>query len=419
MADIPQIRVEEIMTPADKVLKVEPSEKVSRAIGMLTENNIHNVVVMHRQKYQGIFGHQQLIRLQNIDPKLTKVEHFVFRPTKIPKGTTLVDAAEAMFKNNCRILPVFDGERLAGILSERDIVTAALRLGHLKGKKVRELMTPDPYTVKESDKIGTALAIMRDFRVSRLPVVDKNGRVAGVLESFDAIRKIVERVAPESYRPAYYGYSPGSGVVVEQLPLHGIPVRDIMNNKPVLASESDDLEKKIRDANLLGESTIIAVNEKAEPTGIIAPRDIVEWVAGLKKPAGLYMQISGWDPSIAGGFAEAQLDRLIKETAQKLSKILVIRDFRVHFKTYHETFEKVRYTLRARLYTDYGLIAASRSGYDLIAVANELFDLLEKQLIDREKRHRDVFRERQRRTKLFSRGRRVTPKGRKVKRYRG
>ena len=402
MVNLTGMKVADIMTPREKIVAVQKNENIGAAIGQLLNEGLHNVVVFDGQKYIGVFGHKQLVKLQNIPRELSKVEHFVFRPTKILKNSTLTEAAYTMYRNNCDILPIFEGEKFLGVISERDVLRAVIKTEELQHKRVSEIMTPDPYCVKENDKIATALAMMRDFRVSRLPVLNKKGQVSGLLESFEAIKRIVLKETPES-RIHFYGYKSGPGVG-EELPVYKVPVRELMNSHPVLAAPEDFFVKKVEEMEGLNESTIIVINKAGEPLGLIAPRDIVEWVSSFKSLPGVYMQISGFDPSIVGEFAESQLHRMIEETLQKLAAIVKIREFAVHFKTYHETFDRFRYSLRVRVYTDYGLFVEARHGYDIIAVANELFDGIERQVIEYEKKHRDITREKERHTKISKKG---------------
>lgn len=392
------IKAKDIMTPRAQLRTLQKNDSISSAIGAMEEERIHNVAVLDRDTFIGFFGHQQLVKLQNVAPNSTKLEHFVYKTQGIGKDTNIVDIAWIMYKNNHKILPVLEKDELLGVVSERDVLDALSKSKELRGKMVGDLMSPSPYCVKENDQLSTALAIMRDYRVSRLPVLDGKGKVSGVLESFEAIRRIVFKETPES-RLTYYGYTSGPGVG-EQLPVYSAPVKELMNKNPILARRDDLLVDKVAEMKNIDESTIIIVDEEGDVVGILAPRDIIEWLAASKKQEGVYMQISGWDPSLVGDFAEAQMDRLLKESIQKLSEIVRIQRISVHFKPYHETFDRIRFSLRARVVTDYGLFVASRHGYDIIKVADELFRALEREIIEHEKKHRDVRMKMERKTKM-------------------
>jgi CBS domain-containing protein len=96
--------------------------------------------------------------------------------------TTLRDAARKMKDFNIGSLPVCEGRRVVGILTDRDIVVRGLAAGlDLAVTPVNEIMTRDPVTVRETSYLGEAEWIMREQQLRRLPVVDDKGNLVGYL----------------------------------------------------------------------------------------------------------------------------------------------------------------------------------------------------------------------------------------------
>ncbi|RME64101.1 MAG: CBS domain-containing protein [Caldilineae bacterium] len=73
------------------------------------------------------------------------------------------------------------GERLVGILTERDIARHILELPGLLDASVSTLMTPDPVTVGPDTPAADALRLMQERHFRNLPVVDAQGRILGVM----------------------------------------------------------------------------------------------------------------------------------------------------------------------------------------------------------------------------------------------
>jgi CBS domain-containing protein len=110
--------------------------------------------------------------------------------------TTLQEAARMMEVANCGVLPVLDEEeRVIGIVTDRDI---CLSLGREfswshSHTPVYEIMTEDVHCVNESENLTSALKKMRVNFIGRLPVVDKCGRVKGMLSIHDLfVRTLLE-----------------------------------------------------------------------------------------------------------------------------------------------------------------------------------------------------------------------------------
>jgi len=109
----------------------------------------------------------------------------------IDPEATLESAMRMMVEHNVGVLPVSDGKRLVGILSERDFLRRVLYRGVSLQATVRDVMTERIFTVQSSDSIERCMEMMTEQRVRHLPVVDA-GRLVGVLSIRDVVRVTVE-----------------------------------------------------------------------------------------------------------------------------------------------------------------------------------------------------------------------------------
>jgi CBS domain-containing protein len=110
-----------------------------------------------------------------------------YRAHTISAFETVQHAAQVMRANVIGCLPVVDGGRLVGMLTDRDLVVRGLARGEPPWElRVREVMTPDPLVCTPEEPIERAVARMIDGRVRRLVVVDGHG-VAGVLSLDDLV----------------------------------------------------------------------------------------------------------------------------------------------------------------------------------------------------------------------------------------
>jgi CBS domain-containing protein len=103
--------------------------------------------------------------------------------------TNLGSATELMWNANCGFLPVeaADG-KVIGVITDRDICVALGTRNRLPGDiVVGEVMTGKLYSCAPEDDIHQALQSMEEGRVRRLPVIAKNGTLAGVISMDDAL----------------------------------------------------------------------------------------------------------------------------------------------------------------------------------------------------------------------------------------
>ena len=112
--------------------------------------------------------------------------HFVSPETK------LIDVLQIMADEDIGSLLVMDGERLAGIISERDFVRKIVEKGECPlYRPVSEMMTRKVITVTPSDKIQQCMILMSEKRIRHLPVVE-NEKPVGMVSIGDVIKAILE-----------------------------------------------------------------------------------------------------------------------------------------------------------------------------------------------------------------------------------
>ena len=102
-------------------------------------------------------------------------------------NASLADAAKMMWENDCGILPVLkDGKEIVGLITDRDIcMGAAMRDRNPAGISVEEVITGAVYSLAPDDDVHQALETMQQHKVRRLPVVDADGQLQGMLSMND------------------------------------------------------------------------------------------------------------------------------------------------------------------------------------------------------------------------------------------
>lgn len=119
--------------------------------------------------------------------------------TSVRADQTLADAAQLMWDRDCGVLPVLqeNGERVVGMLTDRDICMATWSRGSAPGQiRVSDAMSQGVVCCAEQDSILRAESLMQSNQVRRLPVVDGEERLVGILSLADIAR------ATQSARPA-------------------------------------------------------------------------------------------------------------------------------------------------------------------------------------------------------------------------
>ncbi|HLJ69631.1 MAG TPA: CBS domain-containing protein [Chloroflexota bacterium] len=105
---------------------------------------------------------------------------------------TVYDAIKLMAEKGVGALLVMDGDRLAGIISERDYARKViLQDRSSKDTPVRDIMTATVYYIEPGRSVEDGMALMTSRRIRHLPVVE-GGRVAGIVSIGDLVKTIME-----------------------------------------------------------------------------------------------------------------------------------------------------------------------------------------------------------------------------------
>ncbi len=257
---------------------LNPEETIYHGIILMADNNIRRVpLVTPGGALVGIFTVRDIVRLlgrhekyealyqaedNNLDLVLAKAVKQIanFRPITLTEAHSVLDAIRTMVSNHIGGVPIVRGEKLVGIITERDILYIAPLLKDLFGKTLPVMPQKNVVSIEADTKISDAIAIMagKDFR--RLPVVDR-GKVVGIITTTDIIQ-------------AHYSLSSLFSEALNR------PVRDIMIKNTYYVTPRESVDDAIR---LMCRRNIgsLLVMEGETLSGIITERDILKYICQL------------------------------------------------------------------------------------------------------------------------------------------
>ena len=108
---------------------------------------------------------------------------------------TAQEAASFMLREDAGSMPVSDGNRLIGMITDRDIAVRGVARGYGPETQVRELMTDDIICARIDDDVEEVAMRMSEAQVRRLPVLDENEQLCGIVSLGDLSRETEGEVA--------------------------------------------------------------------------------------------------------------------------------------------------------------------------------------------------------------------------------
>lgn len=129
-----------------------------------------------------------------------KVSEVMTRDVKtVRPDQTAKDAASFMLSEDAGSMPVSDGDRLIGMITDRDIAVRGVAKGHGPDTPVREIMTDEIICARENDDVEEVATKMSRAQVRRMPVLDANDRLCGIVSVGDLAREADDQSADRAF----------------------------------------------------------------------------------------------------------------------------------------------------------------------------------------------------------------------------
>ena len=370
------LQVRDVMSK--EPVTVGPDDTVGEALGKMKKHGVHELPVVRGKTVEGLVTLSGIMRRRGLPPT-TSVATLLQSVPEVTPDDDLPTAAEKMIQGGFRAFPVLERKKLVGIVSRTDLTRAIADVDEFADVKVRDVMTPSPQTVSEEDSVEHAIRTMQGLGERSLPVLDRNGRLIGVV----GVRDLQDTFA-QPKRGAHAGEASGEKThsAVQLKGAMRYPVVTVGPNTTVAESARLMVKHDI--------SSVI-VMERGEPIGILTKLDLAELLAGLREREELLVQISGLEEQ--SEVYEALYD-VIRKSMKKLANIVTPRTLSVHVQTYKGEGDRQKQSLHARFTTAHGMYYVKHFDWDLVEAMSGLMEILENQVLKEKERQVDARRRR-------------------------
>ena len=352
-----------------KFKSVSKDDPLSACLSILNEESTPVLVVLNSKgKYAGVIAHRWIVR-SRYHPATTKVESLMRSAPTVSLEDSLGNVARLMITSGISQLPVFSGEKLAGIVTDDAVIQGAV-VGKWGNTKVEDVMTKKPFLVEEDESVGAVLSLFREHGISHVPVV-RNGSLVGIVSIKDIITGIFQ---PRQHQTV-------GDIAGEKVPVLSISAKGIMRKPVITVLPDNSLKDAVEKMQKFNISSLVVIS-KGRPAGILTKRDLLEPLAEMEMPKQritVEFSVKGVEVSgIQRGFIMGDFEIF----SRKYQKILEEGTLFVYMKT-HGTNFKGEQLLHCRLHfrTRRGSFSSSSEGYGVEATFRTALGRLEKQLL--------------------------------------
>ena len=341
---------------------IDANETISHALSLFEE--IDAIVVMEGNRYYGMLVQKELLRAKL--PPNAKVRSFVRHAPKLKTDEPVEEIARLMLENDVYQLPVFEGEKLIGVVKADDILLKiAPSIGDLP---IENFISKDIVSVAPNDNIGKVIKLFREKNISRLPVID-DGKLVGIITMHDLMEKVVH---PED-KPEYGEF------VAEKKRYLKIPVKGVMQEAPFTMppdAKTKDVIREIINRNIGG--MLIAKDDKL--IGLVTKRDLLEPIARAGKEEKIFIQFCGELHKIEGFDKEEGL-AILDSFKRKYKSLLENGYIYIYLKQHKERKHGLPLIYaQIRITSPKGVFVASNEGYGFHNALKNAIKAMEKHL---------------------------------------
>jgi CBS domain-containing protein/ribosome-associated translation inhibitor RaiA len=348
-------------------VEVDANKRLGKVRSIFERENPKGIIVTDDGEYAGVITQRQLIQSHIEDD--AKARAMMRSAPKIERTDDVREVARVLVEGGTKVAPVFEGDELWGIVSEDDILEAVLE--NLDALTVEQIYTEDVVTVTEDANVGQVVNLLRKHGISRLPVLDDDGQLTGMVTRHDVVDVVIRDMNKATRGDR-------SGEIERMLDL---PVYDVMSS-PV---ETVTLTESVRDAvarmleNDFAGLVMTPEGDDSTVVGVLTKTDVLRALTFTEED---HMDVQITNISLLDTISREDIRADISAVADKYSEMQV-QHAHVRF---HEHKEKLRGTpliqCQIRLRTNKGQAAGSGEGYGASQSFNVALDKLERNVLE-------------------------------------
>ncbi|QLG48679.1 CBS domain-containing protein [Natrinema halophilum] len=353
-------------------IEVDVGTRMGKIRSMFEDGNPKGIIVTNDGEYEGVISEREVLQSHVEDDAkvaaLTKPSRNAPAP-KVDRREDVRETARVLVESNAKVAPVFENGSLWGVISNDAILEAVLE--NLDALTVDDIYTTDPVTLDEDDGIGKAINLLREHGISRLPVMNENGYLSGVVTTHDIADFVIRKSNSTTT---------GDRVGDSQRMLD-VPVYDIMTS-PVETTTLDATAKEAVEAMLEDDYAGLMVTPDDDDRvviGVITKTDVLRALTFTEEE---HMDVQITNVSMLDTITRESIVQSVEDVSDKYADMQVMH---AHVR-FHEHDEKLRGTplvlCQIRLRTNKGQVAGTGEGYGAENSFRVALDKLERNVLE-------------------------------------
>ncbi|MFB6203863.1 MAG: CBS domain-containing protein [Candidatus Nanohaloarchaea archaeon] len=359
-----EVSAEEIMD-TDPVT-VSSDQSLSQIRNTMEEKDLRAVPVVNSGKLKGVIGYRDLIRHVQFNPQTTKPEKVIHQPPEFDASDSLQDICGLRINSGRKLMVQTQDDRLKAVIGDEELLRGFEKIEELSSVTSLDVGPEELLQVFEEDSVEKARHMMLDNNISRLPVLDEDGRLTGIVRSTEMLKILINR---ESQSP---GGTSGRSQKDTQIAggsekdrLSDVTVREIMDRTPPTHEGHEDCDKLVEEM-MEKESSELLITDRDYPESIVTVKDFAEHIDSSTSDDYVLVNIVGLDVDEEKA---AVHDKIAQQMSGSLGRKLDRpEEVKLHFKKSEKDGKKHRWELDLKLESEFGIQTVNEEGWEMLDV---------------------------------------------------
>ena len=351
---------------------IDVGTRLGKVRALFEADNSKGIIVTDDGEYRSVLTERDLLQSHIEDD--AKVASLI-KPSrndpapKVDRTEDIRETARMLIEGGVKVAPVFESDDFWGIVTADAILEAVIE--NLDSLRVEQIRTADVITVREDDGVGVVINRLREHGVSRLPVLNENGRLTGVVTTHDVSDVVVRNMSKQTRGDR-------AGDVERVLDM---PVYDVMSSPVGTATPDESVHDAVQRMLTSDYGGLVVTPEDDDDAvvGVLTKTDVLRALSYTERE---HLDVQITNIELLEGLSRDAVRQSIEEVAGKYGEMQVLH---AHVR-FHEHKERMRGTplvqCQIRLRTSKGQIAGSGEGYGARNAFSIAVDKLERNVLE-------------------------------------
>lgn len=372
MKKLHEVSAKEFMN--EDPFKVEKTSSISSIRDFMEDKNLRAVAVVHDEKYVGVISYRELIRHAQYGSNQAKLEKVIHKAPEFELSDSLVDVADLRIDSGRKLLVHTQDSKLQAVIGDQEFMDVAGQIKEFENYSTKNLASTGLINVFEDDPLDKARNTMLDNNISRLPVLDSEGKLTGILRSTDLLKMLIPKESPNpggtSGKSLKDTQIAGGG---EKESMSDISVDQVMETTP-LEIEGFGSAKTAVNRMIEAEKSDIIIVDGDYPQAILTVKDFVDYIEDQGPKDFVLVNLVGLEVDEEKAAVHNKIETQLRGSLGR--KVQKPEELSMHIKKHDKDGKKHRYELITKFYSEYGLVTSTVEEWDLLEAVDTALDEL-------------------------------------------